>query len=120
MGITEAVRTLTQIANGASAVQQIHQTGKYMHSEVVKATNNIVRMPLTINAPASVRVNQPVTIEGTGVGMISLYSAEKLERELFADKTGHWYIRLYFSVPGTYDMRVTDYYSEATATLVAD
>lgn len=125
MGITEVVDTLTKIANGASSVKQIHDVGRSFSDQYgnqVKQHVNPKAMPLTIEAPPTVKVNAPVTISGTGTGLIQIYSGDlrHFEREAFCDTSGHWYTRLYFSVAGTYNLIATDYYGEATTTLVAD
>lgn len=125
MGIADVVDTLTKVANGASAVKQIHDVGKSFtdqYGNKVKQQVNPKAMPLSIDAPQKVKVNQPVTISGTGTGLIQIYSGDlrHYERDAFADNTGHWYTRLYFSVPGTYKLIATDFYGEATTTLVAD
>ncbi|MCL5732854.1 MAG: hypothetical protein M1285_05600 [Candidatus Thermoplasmatota archaeon] len=118
MGILD---TIKNVADGADAVKKIHDTGKYFKQEYV---DPVVKSqprgkPLSITAPKTVRVNQPVTISGTGTGMISLYSGDHLERELYADKNGEWYIRLYFSVQGEYVLKAKDFYGQTETTLNA-
>ena len=115
MGVLDAIKN---VADGADAVKRIHDTGEYFTSKYIKISRTNAK-PLSINAPKQVKVNQPVTISGTGTGMISLYSGNHLERELYADKNGEWYIRLYFSVPGEYLMKAKDYYGETETTLNA-
>lgn len=118
MGIID---TIKNVADGADAVKRIHDTGKYFKGQYIDPALKNKPQPkaLTINAPKTVKVNQPVTISGTGTGMISLYSGNHLERELYADKNYEWYIRLYFSVPGEYVLKAKDYYGEAETTLNA-
>lgn len=115
MGVID---TIKNVADGVDAVKRIHDTGEYFTSKYVKFSRTNAK-PLSINAPKQVKVNQPVTISGTGTGMISLYSGNHLERELYADKNGEWYIRLYFSVPGEYVLKAKDYYGEITGELTA-
>lgn len=119
MGIID---TLKNMADGADAVKKIHDTGKYFTGEyIVPATKHQPKpKPLTIDAPKTVKVNQPVTIKGTGTGMVSLYSGDHLERELYVDKNGEWYIRLYFSVKGEYLLTAKDYYGKVETTLNAE
>ncbi len=118
MGVID---TLKNLADGANSIKQIHDTGKYFHDTYIlpieKQKHNVV--PLSLDVPPQVKVNQSVTISGTGTGMISLYSGNHLERELYPDKSGKWYIRLFFSVAGTYEMRATDYYGEVKKELTA-
>jgi len=118
MGIVD---TLKNIADGADSVKRIHDTGKYFTNEYIEPAmkKSHERLPVTINAPKTVKVNQPVTISGTGTGMVSLYSGEHLERELYPDKKGEWYIRLYFSVPGIYKLTAKDYYGTDITELTA-
>ena len=118
MGIID---TIKNVADGADAVKRIHDTGKYFTDEYIQPALKNKPQPktLTINAPKTVRVNEPVTISGTGTGMISLYSGNHLERELYADKDFKWYIRLYFSVAGEYILKAKDYYGETETTLNA-
>jgi hypothetical protein len=117
MGI---LNTIKNIADGTDAVKRIHDTSKYFKSEYIDpAMKPNQPMPISIDAPKTVKVNQPVTIKGTGTGMVSLYSGDHLERELYPDKKGEWYIRLYFSVPGEYLLTAKDYYGTAQATLNA-
>jgi|ACXJ01.1.fsa_nt_gi hypothetical protein len=118
MGI---LNTIKNVADGADAVKRIHDTGKYFNDQYIAPALKSKPQPskLTIKAPKQVKVNEPVTISGTGTGMISLYSGNHLERELYADKNGEWYIRLYFSVPGEYVLKAKDYYGETETTLNA-
>ncbi len=115
MGVID---TIKNVADGADAIKKIHDTGEYFTSKYIKISRTTAK-PLSINAPKQVKVNEPVTISGTGTGMISLYSGNHLERELYADKNSEWYIRLYFSVPGEYLLKAKDYYSETETTLNA-
>ena len=118
MSVLDAIKN---VADGADAVKRIHDTGKYFTETYIapgikaKPANRA----LTMKLPKTVKINQPVTISGTGTGMISLYSGNHLERELYADKNGEWYIRLYFSVPGEYLLKAKDYYGETETTLNA-
>ena len=116
MGIID---TIKNVADGADSVKRIHDTGKYFHEAYVKKPCQSCKKKISIIAPATVQVNAPVTISGTGNGMVSLYSGNHLERELFPDKQGEWYIRLYFSVRGTYLLKATDSHGEAETTLEA-
>ena len=118
MGIID---TIKNVADGADAVKRIHDNGKYFAEEYIAPAmkKNAARREVSIHAPETVRVNQSVTLHGTGTGMVSLYSGNHLERELYPDKNGEWYIRLYFSVPGEYIMIAKDYYAEAKATVIA-
>ena len=118
MGIID---TIKNVADGADAVKRIHDNGKYFAEEYIAPAmkKNAARREVSIHAPETVRVNQSVTLHGTGTGMVSLYSGDHLERELYPDKNGEWYIRLYFSVPGEYIMVAKDYYGEAKATVTA-
>ena len=115
MGVLDAIKN---VADGADAVKRIHDTGEYFTSKYIKISRTTAK-PLSINVPKQVKVNEPVTISGTGTGMISLYSGNHLERELYADKNSEWYIRLYFSVAGEYLLKAKDYYSEIETTLNA-
>ena len=124
MRLADVVNTLSEVATGASSVKQIHDVGKSFtdqYGNQVKQQLNPHGKALTINAPKQVKVNAPVTISGTGTGLIQIYSGDlkHFEREAFADNSGNWYTRLFFSVPGTYVLYATDYYGEATTTLVA-
>lgn len=116
------LNTIKNIADGADAVKKIHDTGKYFNDQYITPALKTKPQahPLTIKAPKTVKVDQPCTIQGTGTGMISLYSGNHLERELYADKNGDWYIRLYFSVPGEYVLKAKDYYGEVETTLTAE
>ncbi len=118
MGVID---TLKNLADGATSVQKIHDTGKYFHDAYItplgKQKYNVVA--LSLNVPTTVKVNQSVTLWGTGTGMISLYSGDHLERELYPDKSGKWYIRLFFSVAGVYKMKAKDYYGEVIKELTA-
>jgi hypothetical protein len=119
MGVID---TIKNVADGADAVKRIHDTGKYFKSEYIDPAmknQTSLKQPVSIVAPKQVKVNQPVTISGTGTGMISLYSGDHLERQLFPNKEGMWYIRLYFSVKGEYLLKAKDYYGEAETTLNA-
>lgn len=118
MGIID---TIKNVADGADAVKRIHDSGKYFAEEYIAPAmkKKPARREVSIHAPETVRVNQSVTLHGTGTGMVSLYSGNHLERELYPDKNGEWYIRLYFSVPGEYIMIAKDYYAEAKATVIA-
>lgn len=120
MGLADVVNTLSKVATGASSVKQIHDVGKSFADQYGNQISP-KGMPLTINAPKQVKVNAPVTISGTGTGLIQIYSGDlkHFEREAFADNSGNWYTRLFFSVPGTYVLYATDYHGEATTTLVA-
>ncbi len=113
MGIID---TLKSIASGADSVKDIHDTGKYFHDMYIKPlenrSNNVV--PLTLVLQSTAKVNQSILISGTGTGLVSLYSGNHLERELYPDKDGNWYIRLFFSVPGIYKMVAKDYYNRGT------
>lgn len=125
MGLKDIVDTLSTVANGANAVKQTHDAVRGLTDQYgnhVQRAINPKAMPISIDAPSTVKVNAPVTIHGTGTGLITIYSGDTRhkEREAFADNSGHWYTRLFFSVPGTYKLIATDYYGEATTTLVAD
>ena len=118
MGI---LNTIKDVADGADSIKRIHDTGKYFKSEYIDPAlkNQPKAHEISIFLPKTVKVNQPVTVKGTGTGMIMLYSGNHLERKLFPDKEGWWYTRLYYSVPGEYLMIAKDYYGEAQATLTA-
>jgi len=117
MGVID---TIKDIADGVDSVRRTHDNIKYFKGQYIDpAMKKHEPKKLTIKAPKQVKVNQPVTISGTGTGMISLYSGNHLERELYADKNGEWYIRLYFGVAGEYILKATDYYDSTETTLTA-
>lgn len=121
MGIVEIVSTLNTVASGAGAVNSIKETAKSLHADISRAASNgVARLPITIDAPARVKVGEPVTISGTGVGMVTLYSDGEQIRELFPGKNGHWYAREYFGAAGKYIIKATDYYGSAEAEVQAD
>lgn len=122
MGITEVVDTIVKLSNGAAAVNSIKETAKSMHADIskVSTTSGGARLPITVSAPANVKVGEPVTISGTGVGMVALYSDGKKIRELYPGKDGHWYAREYFGKAGKYIIKATDYYGSAEAEVQAD
>lgn len=120
MGLGNVVKSLSEIAQGAGAVSNIHDTGKHfadMYGDKIKKALNPVSQKLTINAyTTDAPLDKGVTFYGTGTGIISLYSGTgknmKKEREIVADKEGKWYARLYFTVPGKYIITAKDYHSE--------
>lgn len=117
MGIIERIKN---IADGADAAKRIHDTGKYFTDQyIMPAVKNKPKPePLSIHVPDNVKVNEPVTIWGTGTGMITLYSDDvTIRKELFPDKEGKWYAREYFSVRGTYLLKAKDYYGETETTV---
>jgi hypothetical protein len=117
MGIVDTIRN---VADGAESVKRIHDTTKYFTDTYAKNSGcKGCGKKISIIAPATVKVNEPVTISGMGVGMVSLYSGDHLEREIFPDRHGEWYIRLYFSVKGTYLLKAKDSRGEAETTLEA-
>jgi hypothetical protein len=116
MGIAS---TLNDIASGIDSVKRTHDDVLFFHEKYVKPAlkNKPARVPLTVNAPGNIHVMQPVTISGTGTGLIRLYSEAKLERgNIYPDK-GKWAVREYFSVPGEYILTAKDSYSVATITV---
>ena len=97
MGVLDALKN---IADGADAVKKIHDTGKAFGDQyitpVVKSKPQ--PHPLSIHVPANTKVGEPVTISGTGTGLITLYSADvEIRKELYPDSKGNWYAREYFS-----------------------
>lgn len=114
MGIVDAIKN---VSDSVDAVRKTHDNVKYFADTYGKKEKK--KIPVTIHAPATTEVNKTVSITGTGTGMVSLYSGQHLERELYPDKEGEWYIRLFFSVPGTYDLTAVDQNGHATTTLIA-
>ena len=111
MGLSDVVKTINTIASGATAVNTIKEVGKSVHSDVskaVKASNG--RKPISINPIGTVKVGQPITVSGTGVGLVTLYSDGVVIRELFPDKQGFWASREYFGKAGKYVIKASDYY----------
>ena len=75
MGVID---TLKNIADGADAFKRIHDTGRMINDQyitpVVKSKPQ--PHPLTIHVPDNTKVGEPVTISGTGTGLITLYSPD--------------------------------------------
>ena len=114
MGLSDVVNALNTVATGATAVNTIKEVGKSMHSDVAKAVGKPSgRKPISINPIGNVKVGEPVTVSGTGVGMVTLYSDGVVIRELFPDKQGFWASREYFGKAGKYVIKATDYYGSA-------
>ena len=117
MGVLD---TLKNIADGADAVKKIHDTGKAFGDQYIAPAVKAKPQPhpLTIHVPANTKVNEPVTISGTGTGLITLYSADvEIRKELYPDSKGNWYAREYFSEAGTYILKAKDYYDEVETTV---
>jgi len=117
MGVLD---TLKNIADGADAVKKIHDTGKAFGDQYIAPAVKAKPQPhpLSIHVPANTKVNEPVTISGTGTGLITLYSADvEIRKELYPDSKGNWYAREYFSEAGTYILKAKDYYDEVETTV---
>ena len=117
MGVLD---TLKNIADGADAVKKIHDTGKAFGDQYIAPAVKAKPQPhpLSIHVPANTKVGEPVTISGTGTGLITLYSADvEIRRELYPDSKGNWYAREYFSEACTYILKAKDYYDEIETTV---
>ena len=120
MGLKGVIDTINMVANGATSVNSIKEVGKSIHNDVKKANMPPKVKPISIHAPANVKVGDPVTISGTGIGEINLYSANEHIRTLYCDRSGDWYAREYFSKPGTYKLTAKDNYGSAETTVQAE
>jgi hypothetical protein len=111
MGIIQNIRDLS---DGVSGLKNVHDTTLEMHNRYVKPALEKTqhRHELSIDMPSKAIINVPVLIKGTGTGMVLIYADGKLERKVFPDKEGMWYIRLYYSVVGEYIMEVKDSYEK--------
>lgn len=110
MSILTSIRDFADAVDG---VRRIHDTGKYFHDTYANALRKKKAMPISIHAPNDIVVGEPVTIWGTGIGMITLYSDGEKIRQVFPFRDGYWYAREYFGRAGKYILKAEDYYGSA-------
>ena len=101
------MKGLEKVSQVLGHTQNIHSTSKYFVNEAknVKMKNPYrAGLDFTFEGPTAAKVNEPVVFYGTApAGMVKVFSANKSERKLYA-KNGKYYVSLFFSRPGTYDM----------------
>lgn len=101
------IKQLEAISRALGNAQTLHGSSKYFYNE---AKNTKIKNPygtsltFTFEGPATAKVNEPVIFHGTApAGLIRVFSSTMQERKLYA-KNGEYYLALYFSKPGIYDM----------------
>lgn len=106
MSVIDVINGITQGANALSATKQAHDHIKDLYNTYATKKKKIVALSMFFED--KIVKNVPTRVWGTGQGLISIYSQTKMERQVIADRSGHWYTMLYFSECGTYDMAATD------------
>jgi hypothetical protein len=101
------MKGLATVSQTLGHIQSIHGATKYFANEAknVKIKNPFkVSEDFTFYGAESAKVGEPVVFFGTAMpGIIEVYSANRMERKLYA-KNGEYYLSLFFSKPGIYDM----------------
>lgn len=101
------MKGLATASQALTHMHTIHSTAKYFTNEVksIKLKNPYkYGADFTFHGPETARVGEPVVFFGTAMpGLVEVYSANKLERKMFT-KNAEYYLALFFSKPGIYDM----------------
>ena len=108
MGILDS---MTKVAAGLGTAKSIHQNIAYFQQAAQQATQGSPASKQTLNRltfqiPSSGQVNEWILSHGLAPphSQMQVFSQYRKEGEGYALKDGTWYVNLYFTKPGKYEL----------------